>query len=132
MAKLSRRRVAREIVRLISEQPDRQKEILEQTAAYLLQTKQVASAHLLLSDIADELLKTQGHLSADVHTAFGLGDSTRQSVISMLKRKTGAQTVELQEHITPAMIGGITVRTSELELDASIKRQLTQLAGGTQ
>jgi len=132
MAKLSRRRVAREIVRLLQEQPNRQKEILQQTAAYLLQTKQAGSAHLLLSDIADELLKTQGHLSADVSTAFGLGDSTRASVTQMLKKQTGAQTVELHEHVTPEIIGGIQVRTSQLELDASIKRQLTQLAGGTQ
>lgn len=132
MAKLSRRKVAREVVRLISEQPTRQKEILLQTAAYLLQTKQAASAHLLLSDIAEELLKTKGHLSADVYTAFGLGDSSRDHVVAMLKRKTGAQTVELQERVTPEMLGGIKVRTSQLELDASIKRQLTQLAGGTQ
>jgi F0F1-type ATP synthase delta subunit len=132
MAKLGRRRVAREVVRLLGEQPGRQKEIILQTAAYLLQTKQAGSAHLLLGDIADELLKTKGHLNADVSTAFGLGDSTRQSVITMLRTQTGAQTVELQEHVTPEILGGIKVRTSQLELDASIKRQLIQLAGGTQ
>lgn len=131
MPKLSRKRVAREVVRLIAEQPGRQKEIVQQLAGYLVATKQAASADLLLNDIADELLQTRRHLSADVQTAFGLSDSTREQVITMLKTHTGAQTVELNEHVNPELIGGITVRTSELELDASIKRQLAQLAGGT-
>lgn len=132
MAKISRRRLAREVVRLLQEQPNRQKELLQQTAAYLLQTKQAGQAHLLLDDIAAELLRTKGHLSADVQTAFGLSDSSRQSVITMLKKQTGAQTVELNEHVNPSLIGGVKVRTSGQELDASIKRQLIKLAGGTQ
>lgn len=130
MAKIARRRLAREVVRLLNEQPARKTELLQQVAAYLIETKQAHQAHLLLADIADELLQTQGSLSADVSTAFGLSQGSRQAIIDLLTRATGAKTVELNEHRDTSLIGGVVVRTSQLELDASVKRQLTQLAGG--
>lgn len=130
MAKLSRRRVAREIVRLLTEQPDRKAELLKQTAAYLLQTKKANQAHLLLLDIADELQESQGTIVAEVQTAFGLGSATRENIVAMLKKATGAQNVELSETVEPELIGGVVIRTPQLELDASVKRRLTQIAGG--
>jgi F-type H+-transporting ATPase subunit delta len=65
-----------------------------------------------------------------VRTAFGLNDTTRDSIIAMLKRETGAQTVELSVRVEPELIGGVVITTPQFALDASIKRQLTQLAGG--
>jgi F0F1-type ATP synthase delta subunit len=130
MAKLSRRRVARELVRLLKEQSARKNELLKMTAAYLIQTKQASSAHLLLQDIADELLASQHQLSAEVRSAFGLSNATREGIVAMLKRETGAKTVELSEIVEPELIGGVVIRTPQAQLDASVKRQLTQLAQG--
>jgi F0F1-type ATP synthase delta subunit len=129
MAKIARRRLARELVRLLNEQPERKTELLKQTAAYLLQAKQANQLHLLMNDIADELL-AQGHLNANVQSAFGLNDTTRQEIVAMLQSATGAKTVELNETKAPELLGGVVVRTPRAELDASIKRQITQLAGG--
>jgi F-type H+-transporting ATPase subunit delta len=86
--------------------------------------------HLLLGDIADELLAAEGTLSADVRSAFALTSASRDSIVAMLKRETGANTVELNETVEPELIGGVIITTPQLALDASIKRQLTQLAGG--
>lgn len=130
MPKLSRRRVAREITRLLIEQPARKDELLRQTAAYLLAHKKAHEAHLLMLDIADELHRTQGQVSAEVRSAFGLGQATRENIVAMLKKTTGATTVELSETAEPELIGGVVIRTPQFELDASVKRQLTQLAGG--
>lgn len=130
MAKLSRRRVAREVVRLLVAQPERKHTLLQQVAAYLIQTKQANQAHLLLGDIADELLAAEGTLSADVRSAFALTSASRDSIIAMLKRETNAKTVELNATVEPELIGGVIITTPQLALDASIKRQLTQLAGG--
>lgn len=130
MATLSRRRIAREVVRLLAEQPARRGELMAQVAAYLVQTKQAHAAHLLINDIANELLRRQGTLSAEVRSAFGLSAATREGIVAMLKKATGATQVELGETVEPALIGGVVVRTPEAELDASIKRQVNQLAGG--
>lgn len=130
MPKLSRRRIARELVRLMGEQPGRSAELIRQTAAHLVYTKQTAAAHLLVNDIADELFERRGELSADVQTAFGLTGATRDGIVAMLKRRTGATTVNINESTDPSLIGGVVISTPGLQLDASVKRQLAQLAGG--
>lgn len=130
MAKIARRRLARELVRLLSGQPERRTELLRQTAAYLLQTKQANQLHLLMNDVADELLATQGHLTAEVQSAFALGDASRHDIIAMLQDATQAKTVELSETTLPELLGGVILRTPGRELDASVRRHLMQLAGG--
>lgn len=130
MAKLSRKRLAREITNLLIARPERKSEILRQTAAYLVQNKQADSAHLLLDDIANELFERQGLLSAQVRSAFGLNQTSRSKIVDMLKTATGAKSIELKEIVEPELIGGAIISTSGLELDASVKRQLRQLAGG--
>lgn len=132
MAKIGRKRLARELVRLLQEQPNRRQQLLQQTAAYLLDTHQANNVHLLINDIADELMRTQHSVSAEVRTAFGLDANSRQAVTDLLTRATGAQRVELTEVTEPDLLGGIVIRTPQLELDASVKRQLTQLVGGIQ
>lgn len=130
MAKPSRRRIARELVRLMTEQPGREAELIRQTAAYLIQTKRANAAHLLVNDIADELFERRGELSADVQTAFGLQDASRANIVAMLKHRTGATSVTLNESVNPELLGGVVISTPGLQLDASVKRQLAQLAGG--
>lgn len=131
MAKVSRRRVARELVRLLIAQPQRRAELLQQAAGYLVHHKQGHQLHLFVNDVANELLVQQKHLSADVVTAFGLSAQSRERVVALLQRETGATTVALTETTNPALLGGIIIRTPQAELDASVKRRLTQLAGGT-
>jgi F0F1-type ATP synthase delta subunit len=130
MATLSRRRVARELVRLLIAHPERRNGLLLQAAAYMVHHKQVNQLHLFVNDIADELSAQQKHVSADVITAFGLTTDLRGHVVELLKQVTGAKTVALTETVDPSLLGGVVIRTPQLELDASVKRRLNQLAGG--
>lgn len=130
MPKLSRRRVATQIVQLLAKNPERHTEILKQTAAYLLQHKKAHEAHLLMLDIADELQKNHGLVTAEVQSAFSLTGASRENIVATLKKVTGAQNVELSETVKPELIGGVVIRTPQFELDASVKRRLMQIAGG--
>lgn len=130
MPKLSRRRVAREWIRLLIAQPQRRSELVQQIAGYLIANKMTHQLHLFVNDVADELLAQQKHISADVYTAFGLNSDSRESAAQLLRKVTGAVTVALTEVTDPTLLGGIVIRTPQLELDASVKRQLRQLAGG--
>lgn len=131
MAKIARRRLAGAVVRVLQQNPQHQKQLMQQVAAYLINNGQAHQAHLLMADVANELLAANGHVVADVVTARPLGEPSRQSIITMLQQATGAKSVELNEQRDESLIGGVVVRTATHELDASIKRQLTQLAGGT-
>lgn len=123
--KIARRRLASELTRLIRENPKRQAELLRQTAGYLIASKQASQAHLLIKDIARELLAS-GYVFAEVESAFPLNSQTRAHIKKVLQ-KNGAHTVELSERITPHLLGGLIVRTAVAELDVSVRRQLNQI-----
>lgn len=125
---IGRRRLAREIVRLLGEQPENRAHIIQMVAGYLVATKRANQAHLLVQDIADELYISGKHVSADVYQAFPAGTETDEAITTLLKQATGALSVELRHHQDPSLIGGVVVRTPRLELDASVKTQLKQIA----
>lgn len=128
MSRLSRRKLARATVRLLHEQPSNRKVILRSVAAYMVQHRQSAQVDLLVRDIARELQTSQAHLFTEVTSAFALDGVARTQLAGYLKRTTGARTVELCETIDSALLGGMVVRTADLELDTSARRKLIQLA----
>lgn len=95
-------------------------------AAYIIETKQRKYTDMLLGDITKELA-ARGHVAARVSTAAPLDSSQRELVMRMVKDTTDAKTVELLEEVEPSIIGGIRLSVPGYELDASIKRRLTQL-----
>jgi F-type H+-transporting ATPase subunit delta len=79
-------------------------------------------------DIANELQDLKGQLVASVSSARPLSAAAKSAIMAKLKNQTGANTVELNEQLNPELIGGIVVRTPKYELDASVRRQLNQIA----
>lgn len=126
--KPSRRKLSQEVVKAIIANPGRKGDLLKQLAAYLIVNKKAAQADLLMLDIANELEQSQGLVVAEVSSARPLTSVSRDAIKAKLKAQTGAKNIELNEQIEPELIGGIVVRTPKFELDASVKRQLKQLA----
>lgn len=124
--KISRRRLAQELTRLIIKEPSRKNALIKQTAGYLIANKQANQAHLLIKDIALEM-QHAGHVVASVDSAFPLTDATRAHIKRVLQ-KDGAKTVELTERVVPELMGGVVIRTPRAELDASVARQLKQIS----
>ncbi|HSW81054.1 MAG TPA: F0F1 ATP synthase subunit delta [Candidatus Saccharimonas sp.] len=132
MVKISRRRIAREFVRTLREQPTHKSVLVRQLAAYLIDTKQTAQLDLLLQDVADELYVQEGRLSVDIQTATPASQVTKDAVTHLLTKTTGAKSVDVMAHTNPSLLGGIIVRTPRQQLDASVRRQLNHIAGGIQ
>jgi F0F1-type ATP synthase delta subunit len=130
MAKLGRRRIAREVVRLLREQPAKQADIVQQLAGYVIANKMVNQVDLLLLDIADELYAQDGQLDATVEHTFDLSEATKTAIADLLKAKTGATTVALNDQQNPDLLGGVIVRTARYQLDASVRTQLKQISLG--
>ncbi|HKX72889.1 MAG TPA: F0F1 ATP synthase subunit delta [Candidatus Saccharimonadales bacterium] len=130
MAKIGRRRLAREVVRLLVEQSGRRADLVQQIAAYLIDTKQVHQADLLLKDVADELYVQNKQLSADVTSAFDLTTEAKAAITDLLRASTGATEVQLETRKDPDLLGGVIVRTPRQEIDASVRRKLKALSAG--
>jgi F-type H+-transporting ATPase subunit delta len=130
MAKVGRRRLAREVVGLLAQRPDRRATVVRQLAAYLIDNKQARHLDLLMQDIADELYEQQKLLSADVEYAFEPSQTAKDAIIALLQEATGASTVDMATRHNPDLLGGIVLRTPRQELDASVRRKLKLIAGG--
>jgi len=124
VAKVSRRRLAETTARLLREQPQKQSHILRMLAAYLVEHKQQKQVDLLVLDIAQELARVDGHLYAELSTAYPLSDAARKELTQYLSAATDAKTVELSESVDSELLAGVIVRTADLELDTSARSKL--------
>ena len=126
--KVSRRVIARTVAAKLLAEPSKQSYWLKVTAAYLLEQNMAGDLDLIINDIAHELFEQSGHLLVDVTSAHQLSDQVRSVLKATMREATGAQRVELTEHIDPALLGGLIARTPDAELDASVRTKLKQLA----
>lgn len=129
MKKLSRRELARSIARQLQEGTNSTL-LMQSVAAYLIDHKMLNQTDMLVSDIADELQRTTGHVAAEVRAAFKPGAAAQADITDFIRQLTGAQSVELQIKEDPELVGGAIIRTAGHEYDASIRRKLNQLAMG--
>ena len=125
MAQVSRRQLARQFAASLKRGESHDK-LMKQLAAYLIEHRQLASLDLYIADIEAELAR-DGVVVADVTTAKPLDEATRTRVKAYVQKSSKASAVTLREHVDEAIIGGIVIKTSGHELDASVAAQLRQL-----
>lgn len=129
MKKVSRRELARTVTRQMLDGKDPERVMLE-LAAYLIDTKQISQADMLLSDISGFLRDQTGHVEAEVLTVFGLSGDSKQKLESFLQQAFDAKSVEINAVEDKSLIGGVVVKTPGYEYDASVRRKLNALSRG--
>lgn len=84
----------------------------------------------ILDAIADEFIKAydtyRGIQKATVITTTPLTDDLRKQFNKIVAEATG-KTVELEEKIDPALIGGYLLRVDDRQIDASLRSRLNEL-----
>ena len=127
-SKVSRRVIARAIAAKLLAEPSRRSHWLQVMAAYLMDHGMDGDVDLIVNDIAHELYEQSGHLLVDVTSSRKLNDDLRKELVATLQTATGAQRVELAEHLDPSLLGGLIARTPDHQMDASVRTKLKQLA----
>lgn len=123
--KLSRRAISQHIAtRLIA--GDARETLLNQLAAYLIQTRRTHEAPLISRDI-QYYLAENGQVAGSVVSAFELSVTTLRELETFTKQATNASHVQLESIIDPSVIGGIKLSLPGQELDATVSRKLTLL-----
>lgn len=102
---------------------------LRTAAAWLVESGRARQATYLARDVARALAKT-GYLHLEVTTARPLTDASRTRIVEEMKTRTGATTVELEEHVDPSMIGGVRLATPDMAMDGSVKAKLAKYVEG--
>ena len=78
----------------------------------------------LYEDIKAQAEKT---LEAEVETAFELSNEQLQTLAAALSKRLD-RTVNLQQAVNPALIGGVLIRAGDVVVDGSVRGKLSQLA----
>ena len=122
MAKLSRRKIAAHLAdELLSG-----KNISDQLAAYLVETKRTREATLVIRDI-EAALAERGVLLADVASARTLADDTKDTITNYLKSATGVTKVHLRSEVDANLLGGVRIETPGMRRDNTIRHRINQL-----
>ena len=76
-----------------------------------------------------EELKAQADKTLDAHveTAFELSAEQLQTLAAVLSKRLD-RTVNLQQEVVPALIGGVIIRAGDVVIDDSVRGKLSQLA----
>lgn len=120
--KLSRRKIAAHLAdELIAGRP-----VAKQLAAYLVESRRVREATLMVRDI-ESALADRGVLLADVSTSRELAHDTKKEITDYLKQVSGASSVELRSHVDPYLLGGVRIDTPGSRLDKTLRHRLNQL-----
>lgn len=120
--KLSRRKIAQ----FVADRATSKKQLtaaIEQVAGYLVDSRRVREATLVVRAIEDELA-ARGSVIATVTTAHPL-DATLRTTIEKL---ISAKELSLREQVDPEVIGGVRIETPGSKLDATIQTKLLALS----
>lgn len=122
MQKISRRQVTGYIAAQLLSGADKAS-VIQQLAAYLVDTRQLKQAEYYISDI-EKAVAAAGHTVVDVITAHELNDGLRAAIVDTM---SGGGTVTLRENTDTSLIGGVIIKTPDGEYDASLRSALQRL-----
>ena len=123
--KLSRRAIAEHIATQLLA-GDSQAKLLDQLAAYLIESRRTKELSLMVRDI-QYYLAEKGHVTGIITSASALTEATQKAIETYALTETGAKHVHLDATTDPSVIGGIKLSLPGKELDTTISRKLTLL-----
>ncbi len=124
--KLSRRKLAGNAAARLSS-GESKKTVLQELAAYLIDTNRKKEASLIVRDI-EAMLVDAGTAIGTVISARPLSSSALEAIESFVKQQNAhVKNVVLREQVDETLIGGIRLELPGHQLDASVKAKLEQL-----
>lgn len=125
MSKYSQQTLARATTTLFHKHS--QSAIVEALAIELRRLHLKVNVNVMASRLAQELLKTRGHLVATVSSAHTLSPDSQKRIEKFLKTMAHAKTMDISYEIDSRLLGGLEITTPIGVLHLSLKRQLQGL-----
>lgn len=126
MASLSRRKLAERVATRLAN-GDAKQTVLKELAAYLIDTRRVHEAELIVRDIETSLAQ-KGTVVATVTSARALSPESLSDLEAYITELySAAEQVVLRARIDESLIGGVKLDMPGKSLDASVKAKLDKL-----
>lgn len=120
-ARVSRRKIALYVTQQLLAGA-KQKAVMKEVAAFLVDTRRTRELGLVIRDIEGELA-AHGIVVADVLSAYPLADELKKEVA----RLVDAKDLQLRETIDPSVLGGMRVSVPGKRFDSTIRHKLEAL-----
>lgn len=102
------------------------KKLIQELAGFLIDSRRTKELELVVRDIEYEL-RSRGTVLAWVTSARDLTTATKAEVTKLIKDRTNAKHVELQQIVDPTVLGGVKIDIPGQQLDLTIARRLSRL-----
>jgi F-type H+-transporting ATPase subunit delta len=120
-ARVSRRKIALYVVqRLLA--GAKQKAVMQEVAAFLVETRRIRELDLIVRDIEGELANN-GIVVADVLSAYPLADELKKEVGKLV----GAKDLQLRETVDPSVLGGMRIAVPGQRFDGTLRHRIAAL-----
>ena len=120
-ARVSRRKIALYVTQRLLEGA-KQKAVMKEVAAFLVDARRTRELDLVIRDIEAELAN-HGIVVADVLCAYPLADELKKEVGKLV----GAKDLQLRETIDPNVLGGMRVDMPGARFDGTLRHKLAAL-----
>lgn len=102
------------------------KQASNQVASYLLSEGRSKELSLVVREV-EVILGERGRVVAHVTSARELDAAQEKALTKQVITQTGAKSVEIINDIDPSLLGGVVIRTPEMEVDLSVRAKLERL-----
>jgi F-type H+-transporting ATPase subunit delta len=120
-ARLSRRKIALYVTEQLLA-GKKQKAVMKEVAAFLVETRRMRELDLVIRDIEGELAN-HGIVVADVLSAYPLAGELKKEVGKLV----GAKDLQLRETVDPQVLGGMRIHVPGKRFDGTIRHKLAAL-----
>jgi F-type H+-transporting ATPase subunit delta len=125
MSKVGRRTLAAVLAERFAEVKD-PAELEREVAAYLMSERRTAELESLLRDIS-QYRADNGHVEADVVSAFPLSSTVKRDLEQVIKRAyPEAKRITLSDRIDSDVVGGVRLELPNQLLDATVRAKLNE------
>lgn len=123
--KLSRQAIASYVASELLVQKSH-KTLVQQLAAYLIESRRTNELSLIMRDVAVNLAD-KGYVLGEITTAHALSEETKSAIVEYAKKRTGAAKIHLDTAVEPALLGGMKLTIPGKELNTTVARSLNIL-----
>ncbi len=92
----------------------------------IVKNRRIPLLNVILEELENRRLETEGYVRARVITAFELPPARRDAIVQELEKALGRK-ILLEQGVNPEILGGLVIQIGSIYYDASLAAQLRQL-----
>jgi F-type H+-transporting ATPase subunit delta len=123
--KVSAKQYARSLFELVADKSDDQaKSLIADFISFLYRRQDLNKAGLIITELESLYEEAVGEVKVELISARPLHAAAKSQITTYLQKRAGIAAVNLQESLSPDLLGGFVLRYNGLVIDGSLQNNL--------